>query len=208
MITNKNKQVFIDVMKLPSLVIRSKIQAPDRIKLPTKGKVEEEGIKEAAKDLAKTQTENKQKLHDLLKHSEEVLYKIKNVIPILADELVIDSNKITFIYRPFFFSERIHSVAVKDVTDVYIETAPFLATIVVIDSGFIDEHSRNTPQNNAVRIKWLWKGNAERARRIITGLMEAAKEGIDLKEIQDDNLANTLEEIGKVRETSTTVSKT
>ncbi|MBI2420701.1 MAG: hypothetical protein HYV38_01300, partial [Candidatus Levybacteria bacterium] len=114
-------------------------------------KTRQDALKDATKDIIKDQRKQKKKLHSLVDHSIQVLLKIKNIIPILTDELIIDSSKITFVYRPFFFSERIHSVAVKDITDVYIETVPFLASIYVIDSGFIDEHSRNTPQNNTVK---------------------------------------------------------
>ncbi|MBI4097826.1 MAG: hypothetical protein HY426_02195 [Candidatus Levybacteria bacterium] len=217
MITDKRKRIFIDVMNLSPFTSRLKSNLKIRHSQPqestsekrdgpTNQEVVKEAIGDATKELIKEEKQTKKRLNDLLDHSEQVLLKIRNIIPILSDELVIDTNKITFIYRPFFFSERIHSVAVKDITDVYIETVPFLATITVIDSGFIDEHSRNTPQNVTIKIRWLWKKDAERARRVITGLMEAAKEQIDLKNIKDGNIAQLLEEIGKVRETKTTVS--
>lgn len=160
-------------------------------------KVRKEALKEATKETIRLQRQHTKKLNDLISKSENVLLKVRNIIPFFTDELVIEASKITVIKRPFFFSEKIHSISIKDVTDVYIETAPFFANINIIDANFSE---------TTIRINWFWKNNAERARRIITGLMETAKEEIDLKQLSDVNLGEKLEEIGKVRETRTSVS--
>jgi hypothetical protein len=157
----------------------------------------EEGSHEGQKDIIKAEIDNKEKLEELLEKTERVILKISNVIPIFTSDVVIDTAKVSVIYRPFLFSERIHSIPVEDVTDVYIETAPFFATLNIVDVGFVE---------NLVQVKWLWKKDAERARRVIAGIMQAKKEEIDLKRIEDKDIASKLEEIGKVREAQTTVT--
>jgi hypothetical protein len=159
--------------------------------------VRKDALKEATKETIRLQRQNTKKLNDLIHKSENVLLKVRNIIPIFTDEIVIETSKITVIKRPFFFSEKIHSISVKDITDVYIETAPFFANINIIDANFSE---------TSIRISWFLKKNAEKARRIITGLMESAKEGIDLKHLSDHKLGEKLEEVGKVRETKTSVS--
>ncbi len=156
---------------------------------------EEEPV-ERPKNL-KNDPQNKTKLDGLVNKTDHVLLKVSNIIPILTTDVVVDSSKVSVIYRPFPFSERIHSISVRDITDVYIETVPFFATLNIVDTGFVE---------NLVKITWLAKSDAEKARRIITGLMQANKENIDLKLVQDDNLGLKLEEIGKIRDSKTTVS--
>lgn len=158
---------------------------------------EKSGIHAAITETVREHRRNTFKFFGLLNKSEKLVYKIKNIIPIFRSEVLIDTAKITFIFRPFFFSERIHSISIKDISDVYVETIPFFATINVVDTNFTE---------TLIRQKWFWKRDAERARRIITGLMAAAREGVDLKNIEDDALTEKLEEIGKLRSTSTSVS--
>lgn len=192
-------QIIIDFMKLP----RRPVQFVRQTLSPNKTAVDE-GIEEAIKETVKQKRRNTFKFYGLLNKSEGVILRIRNIIPIFTGEIVIDTAKVTLIHRPFFFSERIHSISVKDISDVYIETVPFLATIYIVDTGFADV---TAPENTTVKIRWLWKRDAERARRIITGLMESVKEEVDLKNLDEEGLFERLEEIGKVREAHTTVTE-
>lgn len=171
-----------------------------------KKELEEEGQKEAHKDSSKEESINKKKFEDLIDSSHGVLFKLKNVIPIFTSELIIDTNKVTVIHRPFIFSERIHSVSIQDISDVFIDTVPFLATISIVDRDFVD-NVVSVRWVNVLSVRWIWKTKAERARRIIMGLMEVEREEIDITKIEGTNLLEKLEGIGKVRQTKTTVSK-
>lgn len=157
-----------------------------------------QGKTDAVKESAKSESQNQEKLDVLLTNTETVLLRIGNIFPILKSELIIDSSKVTIIHRPFFFTESIHTITIKNLTSIYIETVPFLATINLKDINYV--------QNN-FRVRWILKGRAEKARRILIGLMQTAKEDIDLKSLTDDNLAEKLEEIGKIRETAPAESK-
>lgn len=161
---------------------------------------EKEGVQEAMKETIKENRKNTFKFFGLMNKSERLVFRLKNIIPILTGEVVIDTAKITFIHRPFILSERIHSISVRDISDVYVDTAPFFGTLSVVDTNFAENRA-------IVRMNWLWKREAEKARRIITGLMAAAKEEVDLKNIEDEGLDEKLEEIGRLREVKTSVSK-
>src|SRR5438045_781310 len=82
----------------------------------------EEGLKEAYKEIIKEQRTQRRKLVDLLDKSNHVLLRIRNIIPIFTDEILIDANKITIINRPFFFSEHIQSISIRNVNDIFIQT--------------------------------------------------------------------------------------
>lgn len=159
---------------------------------------QKDGIKEAMKESVREHRKNTFKFFGLLNKSEKMVARFKNIVPLLPGEVVIDTAKITFIHRPFFFSERIHSISVKDISDVYVETAPIFATLHIVDVNFTE---------NLISLNWFWKKDAEKARRIITGLMAASKEQVDLKTVDDDGLDEKLEEIGRLRGVNTSVSK-
>ncbi len=170
-------------------------ETPKENKEENEAKPEEKPL-ERPKNL-ENDPKNKTKLDGLVDKTDHVFLKVSNIVPILTTDVVIDPSKVSVVYRPFPFSERIHSISVKDITDVYIETVPLFATLNIVDTGFVE---------NLVKITWLAKKDAEKARRIISGLMQANKEAIDLKLVQDKALGKKLEEIGKVRDSKTTVS--
>jgi len=166
---------------------------PDYLK-----KAQKDGMQDAMRDSVREHRKNTFKFFGLLNKSEKIVARFKNIVPLLRGEVIIDTTKITFIHRPFFFSERIHSISVKDISDVYVETAPIFATLNVVDVNFTE---------NLVSLNWFLKKDAEKARRIITGLMATSKEQVDLKTIEDDGLDEKLEEIGRLRGVNTSVSK-
>jgi hypothetical protein len=168
------------------------------VEMPPRYRPHIEATREAVKEHVKEEKKNIKKFHDLVDKSVTVLYKMTNIVPLLTSELIIDTAKVTIIHRPFLFSERIHSVSIRDIEDCFIETSLFFATLNIVDRGFVE---------NVVQVRWVRKSKAEKARRIITGLVEAAKEQIDITKLTQDSLKEELEEIGKVREAETSVSK-
>jgi hypothetical protein len=157
-----------------------------------------EGMIEVSKQMFKERHAEDQKLNSLIGKSSKVLARMRNIIPIFTDEIVIDTHKVTVINRPFFFSEHIQAVSIKNINDVFIKTVPLIASNSIMDVGL--------PKSHIIHIKWFWKKDAEKARRIITGLMEVAKENVDLKNLDEENLVNKLEDLGRVRGAHTTVS--
>lgn len=132
-----------------------------------------------------------QKLTDLVEQSKNSLLSIKTAKPLdpFPNRVVVDINKVNIIYRYFFSSEHIHSVAIKDISDVLIETGIFFSTLKIVDIGFTE---------TSIDIEYLRTRDAIKVRKIIQGLIVANKSGIDLSKCEFPNLTNKLEELGKV----------
>ena len=72
--------------------------------------------------------------------------------------------------------------------DVVIQTSILFASLNIVDKSFTQ---------NTVTVEYLNRADAEKARRIIQGLVVASKEGIDLLKLDLTNLKMKLEEIGQ-----------
>lgn len=133
--------------------------------------------------------ENSKKLEEMVRMSEEPLLQIQTVFPfvIFPNEVIVDVNKISIIFRQFFDSKQIHSVLIKDVSDVIVETNPFFATLKIIDIGYTE---------NSIDINYLKKSEGGLARRIIQGLVMIHKHGIDLTKIDRKDLLEKIESLG------------
>ncbi|RJQ25972.1 hypothetical protein C4577_04465 [Candidatus Parcubacteria bacterium] len=154
----------------------------------------EQGIYEFLKEGTKKKEESTEKFQSLVDNSKKILFKTKAVFPFdfFPDELTIDFNKVNLIIRDFFGSGRVHSVFIKDISDVFVYKTPFFSTIEIVDVGFVE---------NSIKMKFLKNKDAMRARRIIQGLIITSKQDIDLAvlglEIPD--IIKKLEELGKMK---------
>lgn len=150
-------------------------------------------VEEAHKDVQRQTEVNEEKFKDLLKKSEKCLLVISAVFPFdpFPDEVTIDINQVNIIHRIFFYSERRHSIPIQNIKDVFVEASPFFSTLRIVDTGFVEA---------SIDVKFLKKNDAMRARRIIQGLVLAAKEGIDLTLLKEKKMLEKIEELGKIRE--------
>lgn len=151
-----------------------------------------EGKQEAVKEDVKEEEKQKQKINDLVDVSHQILLHIKAVWPFdfFPDEIMVDINKVDVVKKYFFWSERRHSVFVKDISDVFVETSILFASLNIIDSGFAE---------NIIQISFLKKDEAIRARKIIQGIVVAAKQGVDLSKLELQDLLVKIEELGKMK---------
>lgn len=153
-------------------------------------KQQEKGQAEAIKEIVKEDEKSKLKLNELLDRSNKVLGKVTTIFPfvLFPQNVIVDAAKINIVSSTFFFSEHIHSVMIKDVSDVVVETDLFFATLKIIDSGYTE---------NAITISFLPKEKTKELGKIIQGLVVAAKEGVDLSILDQKDLAQKVEQIGK-----------
>ena len=82
----------------------------------------------------------------------------------------IEEGRITIITRSFFLSSQVHSVDIKDISNIFINTAPFFAQLIIVSKTFA---------KNEIRIRYLWKDEAIYARRIVEGLRAFEVKQID-----------------------------
>lgn len=154
-------------------------------------KEEQEAKKEAVKETIKETDKSQEKFEKMVSEAGKELYRCEAVFPfdIFPDQIIIDLNKVNIIKKMFFYTGRVHSVFIQDITDVFVSTSIFFATLEIIDSGF---------KENSIKIPFLKKDHASKARRIIQGLIVAKKQQIDLSAVGDvPNLTEKLEKLGE-----------
>lgn len=152
-------------------------------------KLEKDPKTQASEEMEKDALKEDSKLKNLIAGSNRILLKVSTVFPFdfFPDDIIIDETKVTIIFRTFFWTERVHSIYVKDLSDVLVEVSPFFATLKLVDLGF---------KENSIDIPFLRKSQAIRARQIIQGLVISAKQGIDVTKYSADHLAQMMQEIG------------
>lgn len=156
--------------------------------------LQEIGKAEATKTSAQSSQLNTSKFDTLIKNnSAKPLYTIKTarILDFFPSEVSIERTKVNVSLRDYFFTRRLHTIDIKDIEDVFVQTTPFYATLQIVDKGFVE---------NSVQIQFLRKHDAKKARRIIQGLMSAKKEGIDILSLPQDGLLEKLEALGDAGE--------
>ena len=104
------------------------------------------------------------------------------------DEITIDEYKVNVVSHEFFFSEDIHSITIEMIKDIEVAAGPFFATLKIVPDGY---------PGNPLVIRFLKKGEAIRAQRIIQGLMVARKQGIDPAKLDNPDFIESIEALGK-----------
>ena len=125
----------------------------------------------------------------LVRKSNRILVSISSrgfPFDLFPDTINIEEGRITIITRSFFSSSQVHSVDIKEISNVFINMAPFFAQLVIVSKTFTE---------NEIRIKNLRKEEAIFARRIIEGLRIFESEQIDTSNYTKGKLIAKLEEL-------------
>jgi hypothetical protein len=155
---------------------------------------EEKGLDEALQESVKDEELAKQKLDNLIENSDRQLLRLTNsrLFNLRPDELIIDTTKVSVIFRQFLGSNQIKTIAIKDLTEVILEYAPIFATLKLRDARFdMDE------DGHLLTIKHLSKNDAKRAYNILQGLLVAKKEDLEISQIYSEDLPQKIEELGR-----------
>jgi len=125
----------------------------------------------------------------LVKKSNRILASISThgfPFDLFPNTVNVEEGRVTIIIRRFFSSSQVHSVDIKDISNVFINVAPFFAQLVIVSKTFTA---------NEIRIKNLKKGEAVLARRIIEGLRIFESKQIDTSIYTKKELVAKLEEL-------------
>lgn len=81
-------------------------------------------------------------LDKLVKKSNRILASISthNFLNLFPDTINIEESRVTVITRNFFLSSQIHSVDIKDISNVFINTAPFFVIKLTWEN---EPHNKN-----------------------------------------------------------------
>lgn len=132
---------------------------------------------------------DKNTIEGLVRKSNRILVTISShafPFDLFPDTINIEEGRITVITRNFFSSSQVHSVDLKDISNIFINTAPFFAQLVIVSKTFT---------KNEIRIKNLRKDEAIFARRLIEGLRIFESKQIDTSKYSKEELIAKLEEL-------------
>ena len=144
-------------------------------------------------DLQNEAEEKIQNLNSLVNKTHNTLLTIRSmrIFDLFPDILIVDENKISFIYRDAFGVKSIHSVLIENITYVEAHTSLFTGCLVVMDSS-------NYRHPIELKIENVRKHAAVRARKLIQGLVHAKTLKLDLNQLSPFELEKKLEELGMV----------
>jgi hypothetical protein len=138
---------------------------------------------------AEKQILDKNLVAGLVKKSNRILATIsshKFPFDFFPDTINVEESRLTIITRDFFWSSHIHSVDLKDISNIFINMAPFFAQLVIISDTF---------KGNEVKIKALRKSEAIFVRRLIEGLRIFESKKIDTSKYSKAELITKLEQL-------------
>ena len=125
----------------------------------------------------------------LVRKSNRILATISThgfLFDLFPDTINVEEGRVTIITRNFFSSSQVHSVDIKDISNIFINIAPFFAQLVIVSKTFT---------RNEIKIKNLRKEEAVFVRRLIEGLRIFGNKQIDTSNYTKKELIAKLEEL-------------
>src|SRR4030042_3674299 len=111
---------------------------------------QEIAIKEETQIANKQKRKDKKSVECLVRKSNRILASISTFgLPfnVFSNTINIEEGRITIITRNFFFSSQVHSIDIKDISNVFINMAPFFAELVIVSNTY----EKNIVQKNYFR---------------------------------------------------------
>jgi hypothetical protein len=129
----------------------------------------------------------------LVRKSNRIIASIRThkfPIDFFPDTINVEEGRVTIITRGSFFTSQVHSVDIKDISNVFINMVPFYAQLVIISRTFED---------NEIAIDALIKKEAIFVRRIIEGLRIFKNADIDTSNYSIEDLKAKLAELSTTK---------
>ena len=147
----------------------------------------EAGKDENTKNQAEKKESDRQKVDDLVKRSNRCIISVSSAFPwnIFPNTIEVEESRITIITRQLLSSQS-HSVEIKDISNVFIESSILFATLQIVSRTFI---------KNNIKINYLHKGKASKVKMIIEGLRTFDSNDIDTSTYEVEELLNKLGEL-------------
>lgn len=139
--------------------------------LQNKESIEEKGLEEAVKNHALKAEKNRQAVEDMVNNSNRILAEVSSVFPLdfFPTSIIAEDTRVTIVNRQLF-SSQVHSVDIKSISNIFIDTGILFAQLTIVSNTFAE---------NEIVIDRLWKKEAIFMRRIIEGLRMFVNKDID-----------------------------
>ena len=149
-------------------------------------------IEEETRSSDKQKRQDKRTVAKLVKKSNRILVSIStHAFPfnLFPDIINVEEGRITVVNRHFLSSE-VHSVDIKDISNVFINTSILFSQLVIISKTF---------EENEIKIRNLRTDEAVFIRRIIEGLRIFENKKIDTSNYTKKELIAKLEELSTTK---------
>ena len=135
---------------------------------------------------------DKHVISDMVQNSNDILMSITSAVfpfDFFPTTINVEATRVTIITRQLF-SSQVHSVDIKDISSVFIETGILFAAITLISKIFSQKE---------LVIDRLWKKEAILLRRVIEGLRMFEKKEINITKFSKEELLSKLEELSTTK---------
>ncbi len=151
--------------------------------------LQEEGKKEQVKNEAAKKEEDRQTVSDLIKKSNRCIISISSLFPwdLFPNTIEVEESRVTLIFRQLLSSQS-YSVNIKDISNVFIESSAFFASLKIVSRTFVE---------NDITVGHLNPKKALRVQMVIEGLRTFAEHNIDTSNYEVNELIAKIEEFHK-----------
>lgn len=151
--------------------------------------LQQEGKNEQKIIEATKKEEDKQAVNDLIKKSNRCIISISSLFPwdFFPNTINVEESRVTFTFRQFLASQS-HSVEIKDISNVFIESSLFFSTLQIVSRTFVQ---------NDITIGHLPTKKAHRVQMIVEGLRTFLEHNIDTSNYEIAELIEKIEEFHK-----------
>lgn len=148
--------------------------------------LQEEGKNEQTKNEATKKEEDRQTVSDLIKKSNRCIISISSLFPwdFFPNTIEVEESRVTVMFRQFLASQS-HSVDIKDISNVFIESSYFFSSLRIVSRTFIQ---------NDITIGHLEAKKAHKVQMVIEGLRTFTEHNIDTSNYEVKELIAKIEE--------------
>lgn len=129
---------------------------------------------------------------NLVKKSNRILVSISShafPFDLFPNSINVEEGRVTIVYRHFLSSE-VHSIDIKNISNIFINTTIFRSQLVIISKTF---------EENEIKLRNLRTKEAIFVRRIIEGLRIFEEEQIDTSNYTKEELILKLKELSRTK---------
>lgn len=145
------------------------------------------------KNIATKIESDRQLVDDLVKKSNRNIISITSTFPwdLFPNTIYVEESRVTFKFNQFL-SYQSHSVDIKDISNVFIESSLFFSTLQVVSRTFVQ---------NDIKIGNLNKTKALQVKQTIEGLRTFAENNINTSNYEIEELILKIEEFHQAHRT-------
>lgn len=135
--------------------------------------------------------EVKEELKHAIHGSHEVLATATTVFPftLFPDTVTIDRAKLTITKRSFVQTAEVMSIRIEDILNVTANVGPIFGSLHIV--------SRVLNTDKPYEIKFLWREDGLKLKRVMQGYIIAIQKEIDCSPLKTEELSSMLNQLGK-----------